>query len=69
MDPAAAVDALVERILDEPALWPELLALEDRDRFASVVSGLATDWGIDLASADVRAALVSRRQEWFRRWV
>jgi hypothetical protein len=63
------VEALVERLLGEPDLWPDLLALDDQDRFVAAVTGLAATWGLPLTADDVHAALVLRRREWFERWV
>ncbi len=64
-----AVDALVERLLAAPELWPELVELDDRDRFADRAAALAAHWQLDLTADDVRAALAGNRHEWLRRWV
>ncbi len=62
------VDALVERLLERPDLWPVLLAAEDRDGFV-VVTELAAGWWVELPAVEVHDALVARRREWFSRWV
>ena len=63
------VDALVERLLERPDLWPALLAAEDRDGFVVQVTELAAGWGLELPATEVHDALVARRREWFSRWV
>jgi hypothetical protein len=66
---AEALGVLVSQVLEEPGLWAELLALDDRERFAARVSRLGTDRGLDVTTEDVTRALDARRREWFERWV
>jgi hypothetical protein len=66
---ADALRALVSQVLEEPGLWAELLALDDRERFAARVSSLGAERGLEVTPDDVTAALDARRREWFERWV
>jgi hypothetical protein len=66
---AVSVDLLVDRLIEEPGLWPELLALGDRQRFADALAVLAVGWRIEATADDVLAALTRRRREWLERWV
>lgn len=63
------VDALVEHVLAHPDLWPRLVALDDQQQFVESLVDLAARWDLELSADDVRAALVSRRREWFERWI
>ena len=62
------VEVLVERLLERPELWPELLDL-DRDHFVERATVLAACWDIELTADDVLDAVADGRREWFSRWV
>lgn len=67
--PGTALDQVVERLMAAPELWPELIALTDRESFGERVVALAADWGLPVSAADVGSGLDSRRRAWLERWI
>lgn len=64
-----AVDRFRLRVLDDPALRAQLLAEEDRTRFAVRVVALAHIEGIDVDLDDVLTGLDDARHRWLARWI
>lgn len=63
------VQAVVERVLAEPTLWPALIDLDDEEVFVDALVRNAAAWGLPLEADDVRTRLRDRRREWFERWI
>jgi len=62
------LDALRARVSADPELARRLHGLEP-ERFAGEVARLAAELGLDVAEADLDAAIAQARMAWMLRWV